>query len=139
VEAANRILSRADASGDGGAVINLIGQTSLAELAAVLERAAVFLGVDSAPMHMAAALGVPVVALFGPSGEMSWGPWGEGHAVIASPYLCRPCGRDGCLGSKRSDCLEAITVDEVMRVVTKVMGRSPGRSAFERSGVRAFG
>jgi len=65
-------------------------------------------------MHMAAALGVPVVALFGPSGEKSWGPWGEGHVVLTSPYLCRPCGKDGCLGSKKSDCLEAISPQAVL-------------------------
>ncbi|OGB97861.1 MAG: putative lipopolysaccharide heptosyltransferase III [candidate division NC10 bacterium RIFCSPLOWO2_12_FULL_66_18] len=121
VEAANRILARA-----GTPIINLIGQTTLGELAAVLERAALFLGVDSAPMHMAAALGVPVVALFGPSGEVSWGPWGEGHMVVTSPYLCRPCGQDGCLGSKRSDCLEAISAQAVMRAVEPVLSRVLG-------------
>lgn len=126
VEAANRILSRPDASGAGGAVINLIGQTSLAELGAVLERAAVFLGVDSAPMHMAAALGVPVVALFGPSGEHNWGPWGDGHVVVTSPYLCRPCGQDGCLGSKRSDCLEAISSQMVWEALEPVLSRVLG-------------
>jgi heptosyltransferase-3 len=123
-EAADRILARVHAAHGVGPIINLIGRTSVGELAALLERASLFVGVDSAPMHMAAALGVPVVALFGPSGEMSWGPWGGGHAVVASPYLCRPCGQDGCLGSKRSDCLEAITADDVMRAVNEVVGRS---------------
>ena len=116
MEAARRILSRAAAP-----AIDLVGRTSLAELAAVLERATLFLGVDSAPMHMAAALGVPVVALFGPSGEKSWGPWGEGHVVLTSPYLCRPCGKDGCLGSKRSDCLEAISPQAVLAAVEPLL------------------
>jgi len=123
VESANRILARVDAPGVGGPIINLIGQTSLAELAAVLERATLFLGVDSAPMHMAAALGVPVVALFGPSGEHNWGPWGDEHAVVASPYLCRPCGQDGCLGSKRSDCLQAISPQMVLRAVEPLLDK----------------
>jgi heptosyltransferase-3 len=139
IETANRILARAQLGRGGGPIINLIGHTSVGELAALLELASLFVGVDSAPMHMAAALGVPVVALFGPSGEMSWGPWGEGHAVIASPYLCRPCGRDGCLGGKRSDCLEAITTDEVVAAVAKVMRRLDRRNAFECSSVREFG
>lgn len=129
VEAANRILARAAVP-----VLNLIGRTTLAELAAVLERAQLFLGVDSAPMHMAAALGVPVVALFGPSGEGSWGPWGSGHVVVTSPYLCRPCGQDGCLGSKRSDCLEAISAEAVVRAAEPLLKRAlacaPGPHPF---------
>ena len=118
MEAAKRVLSRAAAP-----AIDLVGRTSLADLAAVLERATLFLGVDSAPMHMAAALGVPVVALFGPSGEKSWGPWGEGHVVLTSPYLCRPCGKDGCLGSKKSDCLEAISPQAVLAAVESLLLR----------------
>jgi heptosyltransferase-3 len=118
-ETAHRIVARAAVP-----VINLVGQTTLTELAAVLERAALFVGVDSAPMHMAAALGVPVVALFGPSGEHHWGPWGEGHVVVAGQYLCRPCGRDGCLGSKRSYCLEAISAETVLRAVERALHRS---------------
>jgi heptosyltransferase-3 len=132
MEAARRILARVEASGGGGGILNLIGETRLAELAAILERAALFLGVDSAPMHMAAALGVPVVALFGPSGEVSWGPWGDGHVVITSPYLCRPCGQDGCLGSKRSDCLEAISAQRVWQaaepLLHRVLGSTAGRA-----------
>ena len=124
IDTANRILARAQLGRGGGPIINLIGHTSVGELAALLELASLFIGVDSAPMHMAAALGVPVVALFGPSGEMSWGPWGEGHAVVASPYLCRPCGQDGCLGSKRSDCLEAITVQMVWEAVEPILSRA---------------
>jgi heptosyltransferase-3 len=123
VAAANRIMAQVEGSRAGGRVINLVGETSLGELAAVLERAALFLGVDSAPMHMAAALGIPVVALFGPSGEHNWGPWGDGHAVVASPYLCRPCGQDGCLGSKQSDCLEVISAQMVWEAVEPLLSR----------------
>lgn len=124
VEAARRILARIEEARAGRDILNLIGQTSLAELAAVLECTALFLGVDSAPMHMAAALGIPVVALFGPSGETSWGPWGEGHTVVASPYLCRPCGQDGCLGSKRSDCLEALSAQTVWEAAEPLLSKA---------------
>jgi heptosyltransferase-3 len=118
VAAARRILARAAVP-----VIDLVGRTTLAELAAVLERAQLFIGVDSAPMHMAAALSVPVVALFGPSGEHNWRPWGEGHVVVSSPLLCRPCGADGCLGTKQSDCLEAITAQAVLDAAEPVLRR----------------
>lgn len=123
-EAAHRILARVEASRGEGPVINLIGRTSLTDLAAVLERAAIFLGVDSAPMHMAAALGIPALVLFGPSGEHNWGPQGDGDVVVTSPYLCRPCGQDGCLGSKRSDCLEALSARVVWEAVEPLLHRA---------------
>ena len=131
MEVAQRILARARVP-SGVPVIDLIGRTTLGELAAVLEQATLFVGVDSAPMHMAAALGKPVVALFGPSGETSWGPWGEGHVIVTSPYLCRPCGQDGCLGSKRSDCLEAISAQTIWEAVELLLSRA-SRSVGIRS------
>jgi heptosyltransferase-3 len=107
--------------------VDLIGRLSLEQLAAVLDRSCLFLGVDSAPMHMAAAVGTPVVALFGPSGEHNWGPWGEGHVVVRKDMFCRPCGQDGCNGTKRSDCLELITEAEVIAAV-EVQLRRLGRA-----------
>ncbi len=101
--------------------LNLTGRTSLKQLAAVSIRSKLFIGVDSAPMHIAAAVGTPVIALFGPSGEHNWGPWGQGHTVISKDWPCRPCGRDGCQGSKRSKCLEEISLDEVKAVVEEYL------------------
>ncbi len=111
--------------------VDLIGRLSLKQLAAVLRRSRLFLGVDSAPMHMAAAVGTPVVALFGPSGEHNWRPWGEGHLVVAKDLFCRPCGQDGCNGSKRSDCLDMITEAEVIAAVDAQLRRQglPARPA----------
>jgi len=98
-------------------VINLAGGLSLKELAALTARAKCFLGVDSAPMHIAAAMGTPVVALFGPSGESEWGPWQVHHRIIKSLHPCRPCGLDGCGGSKVSECLTSIPVQAVLDAV----------------------
>ena len=65
------------------AAISLAGQTSILQLAAVLKRAKLFIGHDSGPMHIAAAMGTRVVALFGPTSDVaSWRPWGEGHTVL---------------------------------------------------------
>lgn len=90
------------------------GRLTLKELAALTARARLFVGVDSAPMHIAAAMGVPTVAIFGPSGDKEWGPWRVPHRIVASPrHACRPCGRDGCEGSKISECLTTLTVEEV--------------------------
>ena len=95
-------------------VVDLSGRLSLSELAALTARARGFVGVDSAPMHIAAAMGTPAVALFGPSGEIRWRPWMVAHRVVASDvHPCRPCGNDGCGGSKVSDCLITLPVERV--------------------------
>ena len=94
--------------------VDLSGQLSLRELAALAGRARLFVGVDSAPMHIAAAMGTPTVAIFGPSGDAEWAPWMVPHRVVASErHLCRPCGIDGCGGSKVSDCLVTLPVEAV--------------------------
>jgi heptosyltransferase-3 len=101
----------------------LAGQLSLKELAALTARARLFIGVDSAPMHIAAAMGTPTVALFGPSGDREWGPWGVPHRVVSSDaHPCRPCGIDGCGGGKVSDCLSSLSVDRVHAAVQELLG-----------------
>ena len=105
---------------------NLSGQLSLKELAALTARARVFIGVDSAPMHIAAAVGTPAVAIFGPSGADLWGPWGVPrsgrHRVVASDeYSCRPCGLDGCGGGKVSDCLVTLEVARVWAAASELL------------------
>ena len=111
-----RILEQA-----GAPVTDLSGQLSLRELAAVSLRARLFFGVDSAPMHIAAAMGTPVVALFGPSGEKEWGPWGVPHRVVVSDHPCRPCGNDGCGGGKVSECLTLLAVDRVHAAINELL------------------
>jgi len=90
--------------------VDLTGELSLRELAALTARARAFCGVDSAPMHIAAAVGTPTLALFGPSSEIAWGPWRVTQRVVASTHSCRPCGLDGCGGSKVSECLTTLPV-----------------------------
>ena len=93
--------------------VNLAGKLSIKELGALTARARLFVGVDSMPMHLAAAMGTPSVALFGPSGEDEWRPWRVKHRVVTSSHPCRPCGNDGCGGSKVSECLTTLGVDDV--------------------------
>lgn len=101
---------------------SLSGVLSLKELAALTQAAKLFIGVDSAPMHMAAAVGTPTVALFGPSGDKQWGPWGVPCRVVSSTrHACRPCGIDGCGGGKVSDCLVSLTVDEVWQAAQELL------------------
>ncbi len=102
-------------------VVNLSGSLSLKELASLIGRARLFIGVDSAPMHIAAAMGTPTVALFGPSGDIEWGPWQVPSRIITADYPCRPCGLDGCGGGKRSECLEAIGSNQVLGAVESLL------------------
>jgi heptosyltransferase-3 len=100
---------------------------TLNRLAAVIDRAKLFVGIDSAPMHIAAAVGTPVVALFGPSGEFNWGPWQVAQRVVTNDaFRCRPCGQDGCGGGKVSDCLVQLPVDRVLAAIDELM-REVGR------------
>ena len=106
--------------------LDLSGQLSLKELAALTARARLFVGVDSAPMHIAAAMGTPVVAIFGPSGDIEWGPWDESglnrHRVVSSnTHPCRPCGMAGCNDSKVSDCLVTLPVAQVLAACEELL------------------
>lgn len=131
MDKANRIIELAK-----NKPISFIGDIDLKKLGAISKRAKLFFGVDSAPMHIAAAVNTPVVALFGPSGAFHWGPWENDyrgqenpyskrngvqtfgkHTVIQRDWECVPCGKDGCDGSKISDCLEDIKVDEIMKYI----------------------
>ncbi len=96
---------------------DLSGKLTLKQLGALSRSASLFIGVDSAPMHIAAAMQTPVVALFGPSGEFNWGPWQVPHRVVASDHACRPCGNDGCGGGKVSECLSTLPVSAVLQAV----------------------
>jgi len=120
--------------------VSLAGRLTFGELGALISSARLYVGVDSAPMHIAAAVGTPVIALFGPTGAFNWAPW-EGvdwgytetdprgtrfvgrHVVIQKDWECVPCGEDGCPGTKRSRCMEEISVGEVAEAVDRVLTR----------------
>jgi len=97
----------------GGKVYNFIGKTSIGMFSAILEACQLFVGVDSAGMHISGAVGTPTVTLFGPSSPVSWAPRGEQHLVVQKDFSCVPCRQKGCQGSEFSDCLEKLTVEEV--------------------------
>jgi heptosyltransferase-3 len=105
-------------------VVDLSAKLSLRELAALIARAGVFFGVDSVPMHIAAAVGTPAVAIFGPSSDAVWSPWMAEHTVLRAPgFACAPCNLDGCGGSKRSACVESVSVDSAHAAIRKLFPR----------------
>ena len=104
-----------DAIVQGTNAINLSGKISLKELAALIQKAEALICVDSVPLHIASALKTPVVGIFGPTSEITWGPWRNDKARIVTQSMnCRPCYQDGCGGSKRSDCLVTLPVSKVL-------------------------
>jgi len=104
--------------------LNLAGQLSLKELGALTARARLFIGVDSMPMHLAAAMGTPTVALFGPSSEDEWAPWNVKQRVVTSTHSCRPCRVDGCGGGKVSECLTLLPVDAVHAAARELLAQA---------------
>jgi len=107
--------------GGDDTVVDLSGRLSLKELAALTARARLFFGMDSVPMHIAAAMGTPCVALFGPSNPVLWGPWRVPHRVVQSEaHPCTPCGIDGCGGGKLSECLTTLEVERVCRAIREL-------------------
>lgn len=96
------------------------GLTSLRQSAALMARCRVFLSNDSAPVHLAVAMGVPVVAIFGATvPAFGFGPYGDGHVVIEKDLDCRPCGVHGGNVCPRGtfECMEAIGAAKVYEAV----------------------
>ncbi|MBC8199087.1 MAG: lipopolysaccharide heptosyltransferase I [Desulfobacteraceae bacterium] len=89
---------------------NLAGRTDLKTLAALYEKTSIVVSTDTGPMHLAAAIGTPVVALFGPTAPWRTGPFGPGHKIIRADMECSPCFKRQC---KTIDCMKQITVDQV--------------------------
>ena len=102
--------------------INFAGKTTLTELAALYEKAALVISTDTGPMHLAAAMGTPVVALFGPTAPWRTGPYGTGHQVITAGLECSPCFKRRC---ETTDCMYQISMDQILEGVQKVLENSP--------------
>jgi 3-deoxy-D-manno-octulosonic-acid transferase/heptosyltransferase-1 len=100
-------------------VPNLAGQTSLLALAALLQKATVMVTTDTGPMHIAAAVETPCVALFGPTASWRTGPYGPGHRVIQARQECQPCFKRRC--PLAQTCMGAIGVEQVLGAVEEVI------------------
>jgi heptosyltransferase I len=107
-----------------GKAFNLAGQVGLKALAHLYSLCSVVVSTDTGPMHIAAAMNCPVVALFGPTAPWRTGPYGQGHRVIREEMECSPCFRKRC--SHRS-CMKGITVEKVFRAVEAAVNQVPGR------------
>ncbi len=110
-------------------VVDLVGQCDLRNTIALLKRSTLFVGNDSGIMHLAAAAGTPLVALFGPQSPVKFGPWSKKARVIYKGLPCSPCRQkffSECAPSlrQRPECMEAISVEEVFQESMMVSGFS---------------
>ena len=109
--------------------VNLEGKTTLGQLAAILKRCDLFIGADSGVMHLVAAVGTPLVAIFGPSNHRAWGPWPRDgrHIILRADLPCSPCSyvgysvgqREGC---EAMTCMKAITPEMVLKAAVELLG-----------------
>ena len=100
-----------------GHAVNLAGHTTLKMLAALYQKVDFVVSTDTGPMHMAAAVGIPVVALFGPTAPWRTGPFGTGHQIVRGGPECSPCFKREC---KTIDCMEQISVQQVVDAIHKL-------------------
>lgn len=116
----------------GARVVNLIGRTSLGELIGVVARCAAFVSNDSGAMHVAAALGVPLTAIFGPTDERATAPASAGRVdLIVRDVFCRPCLLRECPIDHR--CMKRIDVESVLSSVAGHLRSAPGSAESSRS------
>ncbi len=105
---------------DAPAVTNLAGRTSMVEMAGWLAGMDLVIANDSGPVHLAAALSVPVLAIFGPTDPRRTGPYGAGHRTLVSTIPCRPCFRRDCR-YETARCLEKVTAAEVLTAAREML------------------
>lgn len=101
-----------------GKAIAMAGETSIGELIWLIRGAKLVISNDSGPMHIAAACGIPVVAIFGPTNPGRTGPYGHNNLIIKSAAQCAPCYKKRC---KDLRCMKGISVEQVYKAVKEVL------------------
>jgi len=105
---------------------NLVGKTNLPQLVALLDRADVVIANDSGPMHIAAALGKPLVAIYGPTNPVRTGPYGRMETVVRLDIPCSPCYSRQC---SHQSCLQWLGIEPVLELAEQQMnGAGPAHS-----------
>jgi ADP-heptose:LPS heptosyltransferase len=121
---AEQIRQRCGAS----APVNLCGRTSLRQLGALLQRCRLLISNDSAPVHLAGLLSVPVLAIFGPTDSRKYGPVGAGDRVARVELFCSPCERAQCRYDH--ECMRWLPADRVLTIAREMLSVGKRRSAF---------
>jgi len=103
----------------GGKALSMAGKTDIKELISIIRGARYVVTNDSGPMHIAAAFGIPVVAIFGPTNPVRTGPYGKNNVIVKSDIECAPCYKKNC---KRVKCMDDVSVEKVYEAIHKVLG-----------------
>jgi len=122
---AERDLAEVICSGMSRPPLDMVGRTSMSQLGAVLQKCALLVSGDTGPMHMATAVGTPVLALFGAIDPDRTGPVGQDHAIIRRGEIpCVPCNAKTCVNPSHLECMEEISVEEVFRKVAGMLANN---------------
>ncbi len=98
---------------------------SIPALAELIRGARLYIGNDSGPMHLAAAVGTPTIAVWGSSDSRRWRPWRVDHRVVQNPFECNPCPGYRCLVADTPLCIESVTVDQVHEAANELLRMKP--------------
>lgn len=108
-------------------VVNLVGKTDWPDLYALFQKTRLLIGLDSAPLHIADAVGVPeIIGLYGPTAPGRTGPIGSRHAVLSTALTCQPCFSRNC-AIKTHDCMRQLTPQIVLGMVRKMLSLPAGK------------
>jgi ADP-heptose:LPS heptosyltransferase len=107
------------AAGVPSAII-LLG-LEIPQLAELIRGARLYAGNDSGPMHLAAAVGTPVIAAWGSSESRRWHPWNVPHRVVQNPFECNPCPGYRCLVAETPLCIESVTVEQAVHAAKELL------------------
>jgi heptosyltransferase-1 len=99
---------------------SLVGKLNLREVKELISQAALFIGPDSGPMHIAATTSTPIVAYFGPTLPSHFGPWQTQASILEKDFDCRPCPQRECL-HKDYRCLQTITPEDVAAAIHSLL------------------
>ena len=107
----------------GSRLVNFMGKTRVRQLSLVFDRVQLLIANDSAPLHIAAARGTPIVTIFGPTNPRATGPYGFQHGPNLLTYSlpCRPCGERVCRNAKPLECLTSISVQKVVSQAEEIL------------------
>ncbi|MBS1792107.1 MAG: glycosyltransferase family 9 protein [Acidobacteria bacterium] len=98
-----------------------LSSLSIGELVAVIAAANLFVGNDSGPAHIAAAVKTPLVVLFGPASSIRWHPWRAPSVLVQNNFACNPCSMYKCEAFDEPECIRSITITQVMEAIEKVI------------------
>ena len=109
--------------GDHAMLQTFTGRVTLAELAALLKKCALFITTDSGPMHVGVAMNVPIVTMFGASPVPGFYPYDAKDILLKTPEACHPCGKHECprAGAENMACMKNIPVKEVLRYAEELL------------------